>query len=145
MLQIILCSPKFICCISFICEKHQLVPPLYMCFHCCGFLCLILSLKSHIVSQMCMETGSLLYWKTPVAGAYPLHSQSFVCHHLHFATTNAMTNKITAWHRKQTSGSNASLRNKDPIFMQISWVIKIKEKHKSTRNTLWWMSRIPSR
>lgn len=60
LLQIILCSPKFIFCISFICEKHQLVPPLYMCFHCCGFLCLILSLKSHIISQMCMETGSLL-------------------------------------------------------------------------------------
>lgn len=53
MLQIILCSPKFICCISFICEKHQLVPPLYMCFHCCGFLCLILSLKiSHCITDV---------------------------------------------------------------------------------------------
>lgn len=48
-------------------------------------------------------------------------------------------------HRKQTSGSNESLWNKDLIFMQISSVIKIKEKHKSSRNILWYTSRIPSR
>lgn len=70
-----------------------------MCFHSCSFLCLILSLKPPWRPVMWYETGSLFYWKPPAAGAYPSLSQSFVCHHPHFATTSATTNKITTWHK----------------------------------------------